>query len=602
MTDIEIAQQATMKPIQEIAQAAGIDEVNLSPYGRYIAKVDPAPYAAQPDRARLILVTAINPTPAGEGKTTVSVGLADGMTVLGKKAMLALREPSLGPVFGMKGGAAGGGHAQVLPMENINLHFTGDLHAITSANNLLAAMVDNHIQQGNALGIDPRRVTWRRCMDVNDRQLRQIVSGMGGKGNGMPREDGFDITAASEVMAVFCLAQDLADLKARLGRLVVARTFSGKAVTAADLHAEGAMTALLRDAIQPNLVQTLDGTPCLMHGGPFANIAHGCNSVIATRTAMKLADYVVTEAGFGGDLGAEKFLDIKCRQSGLWPDAIVLVATIRALKHHGGCPKEALNQEGLAYLDKGMENLLAHIDHVQHVWQRPVVVAINRFTADTPAEIARVEEVCAQVGAPCALCDGWAQGGKGVTGLAQLVMDTVDAQPRVTPIARVEEVCAQVGAPCALCDGWAQGGKGVTGLAQLVMDTVDAQPRVTPSYTYPDDMPLKEKIEAVAKRIYGAERVTFGPGVLKQLQTMTEEGCGSYPVCIAKTQYSFSDNPKLLGAPKGFTLNIRSVRLSAGAGFVVAFAGDIIAMPGLPRVPAAEQIDVLPDGRMVGLF
>lgn len=440
-------------------------------------------------------------------------------------------------------------------MENINLHFTGDLHAITSANNLLAAMVDNHIQQGNALGIDPRRVTWRRCMDVNDRQLRQIVSGMGGKGNGMPREDGFDITAASEVMAVFCLAQDLADLKARLGRLVVARTFSGTAVTAADLHAEGAMTALLRDAIQPNLVQTLDGTPCLMHGGPFANIAHGCNSVIATRTAMKLADYVVTEAGFGGDLGAEKFLDIKCRQSGLWPDAIVLVATIRALKHHGGCPKEALNQEGLAYLDKGMENLLAHIDHVQHVWQRPVVVAINRFTADTPAEIARVEEVC-----------------------------------------------AQVGAPCALCDGWAQGGKGVTGLAQLVMDTVDAQPRVTPSYTYPDDMPLKEKIEAVAKRIYGAERVTFGPGVLKQLQTMTEEGCGSYPVCIAKTQYSFSDNPKLLGAPKGFTLNIRSVRLSAGAGFVVAFAGDIIAMPGLPRVPAAEQIDVLPDGRMVGLF
>ena len=555
MTDIEIAQQATMKPIQEIAQAAGIDEVNLSPYGRYIAKVDPAPYAAQPDRARLILVTAINPTPAGEGKTTVSVGLADGMTVLGKKAMLALREPSLGPVFGMKGGAAGGGHAQVLPMENINLHFTGDLHAITSANNLLAAMVDNHIQQGNALGIDPRRVTWRRCMDVNDRQLRQIVSGMGGKGNGMPREDGFDITAASEVMAVFCLAQDLADLKARLGRLVVARTFSGKAVTAADLHAEGAMTALLRDAIQPNLVQTLDGTPCLMHGGPFANIAHGCNSVIATRTAMKLADYVVTEAGFGGDLGAEKFLDIKCRQSGLWPDAIVLVATIRALKHHGGCPKETLNQEGLAYLDKGMENLLAHIDHVQHVWQRPVVVAINRFTADTPAEIARVEEVC-----------------------------------------------AQVGAPCALCDGWAQGGKGVTGLAQLVMDTVDAQLRVTPSYTYPDDMPLKEKIEAVAKRIYGAERVTFGPGVLKQLQTMTEEGCGSYPVCIAKTQYSFSDNPKLLGAPKGFTLNIRSVRLSAGAGFVVAFAGDIIAMPGLPRVPAAEQIDVLPDGRMVGLF
>ena len=385
MTDLEIAQGATMRPISDIARAAGIQEETLSPYGRYIAKVDPAPYAAQPDRARLVLVTAINPTPAGEGKTTVSVGLADGLTVLGKKSMLALREPSLGPVFGMKGGATGGGYAQVLPMEQINLHFTGDLHAITSANNLLAAMVDNHIQQGNALGIDPRRVTWRRCMDVNDRQLRQIVSGLGGKGNGMPREDGFDITAASEVMAVLCLARDLADLKARLGRLVVARTFANRAVTAADLKADGAMTALLRDALQPNLVQTIDGTPCLMHGGPFANIAHGCNSVIATRTAMKLADYVITEAGFGGDLGAEKFLDIKCRQSGLWPDAIVLVATVRALKHHGGCPKEQLNQEGLDYLDKGMANLLAHIDHIQHVWKRPVIVAINRFSADTPA-------------------------------------------------------------------------------------------------------------------------------------------------------------------------------------------------------------------------
>ena len=381
MTDIEIAQQAQMRPITEIARAAGIDEENLCPYGRYMAKVNPAPYAAQPDRARLILVTAINPTPAGEGKTTVSVGLADGMTVLGKKAMLALREPSLGPVFGMKGGAAGGGYAQVLPMEQINLHFTGDLHAITAANNLLAAMVDNHIQQGNALGIDPRRVSWRRCLDVNDRQLRQIVSGLGGKPNGMPREDGFDITAASEVMAVFCLAKDLTDLKARLSRLVVARTFAGKPVTAGDLHAAGAMTALLRDAMQPNLVQTIDGTPCLMHGGPFANIAHGCNSVIATKTAMKLAEYVITEAGFGADLGAEKFLDIKCRQSGIWPDAVVLVATVRALKHHGGCPKEALNQEGLDYLDKGMENLLAHIDHIRNVWKRPVIVAINRFSA-----------------------------------------------------------------------------------------------------------------------------------------------------------------------------------------------------------------------------
>ena len=555
MTDLEIAQSATMRPISDIARAAGIQEETLSPYGRYIAKVDPAPYAAQPDRARLVLVTAINPTPAGEGKTTVSVGLADGLTVLGKKSMLALREPSLGPVFGMKGGATGGGYAQVLPMEQINLHFTGDLHAITSANNLLAAMVDNHIQQGNALGIDPRRVTWRRCMDVNDRQLRQIVSGLGGKGNGMPREDGFDITAASEVMAVLCLARDLADLKARLGRLVVARTFANRAVTAADLKADGAMTALLRDALQPNLVQTIDGTPCLMHGGPFANIAHGCNSVIATRTAMKLADYVITEAGFGADLGAEKFLDIKCRQSGLWPDAIVLVATVRALKHHGGCPKEQLNQEGLDYLDKGMANLLAHIDHIQNVWKRPVIVAINRFSADTPAE-----------------------------------MD------------RIREACRGVNAPCELCDGWAKGGRGVTELAQLVADTVDAQPKAEPSYTYPDDMPLKEKIETVARRIYGAERVTFGPGVLKQLQSLTEEGCGGYPVCIAKTQYSFSDNPKLLGAPKGFTLNIRAVRLSAGAGFIVAFAGDIIAMPGLPRVPAAEGIDVDAQGKITGLF
>ena len=555
MTDIEIAQQAQMRPITEIARAAGIDEENLCPYGRYMAKVNPAPYAAQPDRARLILVTAINPTPAGEGKTTVSVGLADGMTVLGKKAMLALREPSLGPVFGMKGGAAGGGYAQVLPMEQINLHFTGDLHAITAANNLLAAMVDNHIQQGNALGIDPRRVSWRRCLDVNDRQLRQIVSGLGGKPNGMPREDGFDITAASEVMAVFCLAKDLTDLKARLSRLVVARTFAGKPVTAGDLHAAGAMTALLRDAMQPNLVQTIDGTPCLMHGGPFANIAHGCNSVIATKTAMKLADYVITEAGFGADLGAEKFLDIKCRQSGIWPDAVVLVATVRALKHHGGCPKEALNQEGLDYLDKGMENLLAHIDHIRNVWKRPVIVAINRFSADTSAEMEKVRAAC-----------------------------------------------AAAGAPCELCDGWAQGGKGVTALAQLVADVADAQPKEAPSYTYPDELPLKEKIEAVAKRVYGAERVAFGAGVVKQLQAMEAEGYGTCPVCIAKTQYSFSDNAKLLGAPKGFTLAIRAVRLSAGAGFVVAFAGDIIAMPGLPKLPAAEQIDVDEDGKIVGLF
>ncbi len=554
-TDIEIAQSVTPKRIEEIARAAGIPDEAMTPYGRYIAKVDPAVVASQPADAKLILVTAINPTPAGEGKTTVSVGIADGMTKIGKKAMLALREPSLGPVFGMKGGATGGGWAQVLPMENINLHFTGDLHAITAANNLLAAMVDNHIQQGNKLGIDPRQVLWRRCLDVNDRQLRSIVSGIGGKTNGMPREDGFDITAASEVMAVFCLARDLDDLKTRLARLVVARTFDGRAVTAGDLNAQGAMTALLRDAIQPNLVQTIDGTPCLMHGGPFANIAHGCNSVIATTTATRLADYVITEAGFGGDLGAEKFLDIKCRQSGIWPDAIVVVATIRALKHHGGCPKDQLSKEGLEYLEKGLPNLLAHIDHVKNVWNRPVIVAMNRFITDTDAELALLRKAC-----------------------------------------------DEVGAPVELCDGWAKGGEGVKELAQLVCDTVDAQTDHTPSFTYPDEFSLKEKIEAVAKRIYGAANVTFGVGVLKQLSKMTEEGWGKCPVCIAKTQYSFSDDPKKLGAPTGFTLNIRSVRLSAGAGFVVAFAGDIIAMPGLPKVPAAEGIDVDKDGKITGLF
>ncbi len=553
-TDIEIAQAAKIRPIGDIARAAGIPEEALSPYGRYIAKVDPA-LLPKESKAKLILVTAINPTPAGEGKTTVSIGLADGMTKLGKRAMLALREPSLGPVFGMKGGATGGGHVQVLPMENINLHFTGDLHAITAANNLLAAMVDNHIQQGNRLGIDPRTVTWRRCLDVNDRQLRQIVSGLGGKANGMPREDGFDITAASEVMAVFCLAQDLPDLKARLARLQVARTFGGAPVTAGDLNAQGAMAALLRDALEPNLVQTIDGTPCLMHGGPFANIAHGCNSVIATKSAMRLADYVVTEAGFGGDLGAEKFLDIKCRQSGLWPDAIVIVATIRALKHHGGCPKDQLGAESVDCLTRGLPNLLAHIDHVKNVWKRPVIVAMNRFTTDTDAELAALRAAC-----------------------------------------------AEVGAPVALCDGWAKGGAGATELAQLVCDTVDAQSPAEPSYTYPDELPLKEKIEAVAKRIYGAADVAFGGSVLKQLAKLEEEGWGRCPVCIAKTQYSFSDDPKALGAPTGYTLHIRSVRLSAGAGFIVAFAGDIIAMPGLPRVPAAEKIDVDDTGRISGLF
>ena len=553
-TDIEIAQAATPQRIEAIAAKAGIPEDALSPYGRYIAKVDPNQIPGG-KQARLILVTAINPTPAGEGKTTVSVGLADGMTKLGKNAMLALREPSLGPVFGMKGGATGGGYAQVLPMENINLHFTGDLHAITAANNLLAAMVDNHIQQGNKLGIDPRQVTWRRCLDVNDRQLRQIVSGLGGRLNGMPREDGFDITAASEVMAVFCLASDLKDLKARLARLQVARTFAGEPVTAGDLHAEGAMTALLRDALQPNLVQTIDGTPCLMHGGPFANIAHGCNSVIATKTAMRLADYVVTEAGFGADLGAEKFLDIKCRMSGLWPDAVVVVATVRALKSHGGCPKAELSTESVDYLEKGLPNLIRHIEHVRDVWQRPVIVAMNRFITDTETEMAVLRAAC-----------------------------------------------EKAGAPVELCDGWAKGGDGVKELAQLVCDTVDKQPKAEPSYTYPDDIPLKEKIEAVATRIYGAKDVSFNASVLKQLAKLEEEGWGHCPVCIAKTQYSFSDDPKKLGAPSGYTLTIRQARLSAGAGFVVAFAGDIIAMPGLPKIPAAEGIDVNDEGKITGLF
>ena len=553
-TDIEIAQAAHPRRIEEIAASAGIPADALSPYGRLIAKVDPAQIPGQPD-AKLILVTAINPTPAGEGKTTVSVGLADGMTKLGRKSMLALREPSLGPVFGMKGGATGGGYAQVLPMEQINLHFTGDLHAITAANNLLAAMVDNHIQQGNRLGIDPRQVSWRRCLDVNDRQLRQIVSGIGGKPNGMPREDGFDITAASEVMAVFCLAKDLTDLKARLARLQVARTFDGRPVTAGDLHAQGAMAALLKDAIQPNLVQTIDGTPCLMHGGPFANIAHGCNSVIATTTAMKLADYVVTEAGFGADLGAEKFLDIKCRMSGIWPSAVVLVATVRALKAHGGCPKAELSKENLACLEKGLPNLLTHIDHIRNVWQRPVIVAINRFVSDTEAEMALLRSACEQAGAPVALCEGWAKGGEGVKELAQLVCDTVDNQQ-----------------PCE------------------------------PSYTYDLTLSLKEKIETIARRIYGAAEVSFGGSVLKQLAKLEEEGWRECPVCIAKTQYSMSDDPKALGAPVGHTLHIRQVRLSAGAGFVVAFAGDIIAMPGLPKVPAAENIDVNEDGQITGLF
>ena len=555
LTDLQIAQAAVMQPITQIARQAGVREDSLSCYGRYIAKVDPTAYQDQPPRARLILVTAITPTPAGEGKTTVSVSLADGMRRNGKNAMLALREPSQGPVFGIKGGAAGGGYAQVLPMENINLHFTGDLHAITAANNLLAAMVDNHIQQGNALGIDPRQVVFRRCMDVNDRQLRGIVSGLGGKMNGMPREDGFDITAASEIMAAFCMASDLMDMKARMARITVGRTYAGKLVTCGDIGAQGAMAALLRDAMAPNLVQTIEGTPCLMHGGPFANIAHGCNSVIATRLAMKLSDYTVTEAGFGAELGAEKFIDIKCRAAGIYPDCVVLVATIRALKHHGGVEKDCLNQENVPAMLDGCANLKRHLDNIRTVWGAPAVVAINRFTSDTQAEIDALKD--------------W---------------------------------LAQQNAPCALCEGWGKGGAGAQELAELVVREADGVHSRVPFFTYPDDMDLAHKIDAVARRVYGARGATFTAQAMKQLKTMEDEGFGRCPVCIAKTQYSFSDDAKRRNAPTDFDINIRSARLSAGAGFVVAFAGDIIAMPGLPRHPAALDIDVDENGRIEGLF
>ena len=555
LTDLQIAQAAVMQPITQIARQAGVREDSLSCYGRYIAKVDPTAYQDQPPRARLILVTAITPTPAGEGKTTVSVSLADGMRRNGKNAMLALREPSQGPVFGIKGGAAGGGYAQVLPMENINLHFTGDLHAITAANNLLAAMVDNHIQQGNALGIDPRQVVFRRCMDVNDRQLRGIVSGLGGKMNGMPREDGFDITAASEIMAAFCMASDLMDMKARMARITVGRTYAGKLVTCGDIGAQGAMAALLRDAMAPNLVQTIEGAPCLMHGGPFANIAHGCNSVIATRLAMKLSDYTVTEAGFGADLGAEKFIDIKCRAAGIYPDCVVLVATIRALKHHGGVEKESLSQENVPAMLDGCANLKRHLDNIRMVWGAPAVVAINRFTSDTQAEIDALKD--------------W---------------------------------LAQQNAPCALCEGWGKGGAGAQELAELVVREADGVHSRVPFFTYPDDMDLAHKIDAVARRVYGARGATFTAQAMKQLKTMEDEGFGRCPVCIAKTQYSFSDDAKRRNAPTDFDINIRSARLSAGAGFVVAFAGDIIAMPGLPRHPAALDIDVDENGRIEGLF
>ena len=557
MTDIEIAQQCRMHPIADIAATAGIDESYLEQYGRYKAKIDPQllkDRAGRPD-GKLILVTAINPTPAGEGKTTTSVGLADGLRKIGKNAVAALREPSLGPVFGVKGGAAGGGYAQVVPMEDINLHFTGDFHAIGAANNLLAAMLDNHIQQGNALGIDVKQITWKRCVDMNDRQLRQIVDGLGGRIQGVPREDGFDITVASEVMAVLCLASDITDLKARLGRMIVAYTFDGKPVTAHDLKAEGAMTALLKDALKPNLVQTLEGTPTLIHGGPFANIAHGCNSVTATRMALKLGDYVVTEAGFGADLGAEKFLDIKCRLAGLRPNAVVIVATVRALKSHGGVPKAELNTENLDALEKGLPNLLHHVNTIRNTYHLPCVVAINAFPTDTQAELRLVEEKCRELGVRAVLSEVWAKGGEGGKALAEEVV----------------RLCEQPSAEAF-------------------------------TFSYPTDTTLVNKLNAIVQRVYGGAQAVLTPAAQKQAERLTELGFGDLPVCMAKTQYSLSDDPTLLGAPKDFSVTVRNLKVSAGAGFIVALTGEIMTMPGLPKVPAAEKIDVDENGRITGLF
>ena len=553
-SDIEIAQEAKPLPITDIADACGMDGAYIEQYGRYKAKIDNRflKETNRPD-GKLVLVTAITPTPAGEGKTTTTVGLADGLRRIGRNAVVALREPSLGPVFGIKGGAAGGGYAQVVPMEDINLHFTGDFHAIGAANNLLAAMLDNHIQQGNALGIDVKRITWRRCVDMNDRQLRSIVDGLGGRMQGVPREDGFDITVASEVMAVLCLASDIPDLKARLGRIVVGYTYDDAPVTAADLKAAGAMAALLKDALKPNLVQTLEHTPALIHGGPFANIAHGCNSVTATRMALKLGDYAITEAGFGADLGAEKFLDIKCRKAGLKPDAVVVVATVRALKHHGGAARAELGREDLAALERGLPNLLQHVDNIKNVFGLPCVVAINAFPTDTAAELKLVEEKCRELGVSVALSEVWAKGGAGGTALAEEVV----------------RLCEQ---PSDFRYSYALGGS------------------------------IEEKLETICRRIYHADGVVLTPAAQKQARRLTELGFGELPICMAKTQYSFSDDPSLLGAPRGFTVTVRNLKVSAGAGFLVALTGDIMTMPGLPKVPAAERIDVDENGRISGLF
>ena len=792
MTDIEIAQQCRMHPIADIAATAGIDESYLEQYGRYKAKIDPQllkDRAERPD-GKLILVTAINPTPAGEGKTTTSVGLADGLRKIGKNAVAALREPSLGPVFGVKGGAAGGGYAQVVPMEDINLHFTGDFHAIGAANNLLAAMLDNHIQQGNALGIDVKQITWKRCVDMNDRQLRQIVDGLGGRIQGVPREDGFDITVASEVMAVLCLASDITDLKARLGRMIVAYTFDGKPVTAHDLKAEGAMTALLKDALKPNLVQTLEGTPTLIHGGPFANIAHGCNSVTATRMALKLGDYVVTEAGFGADLGAEKFLDIKCRLAGLRPNAVVIVATVRALKSHGGVPKAELNTENLDALEKGLPNLLHHVNTIRSTYHLPCVVAINAFPTDTEAELRLVEEKCRELGVRAVLSEVWAKGGEGGKALAEevvrlceqpsaeaftfsyptdttlvnklnarlgrmIVAYTFDGKPVTAhdlkaegamtallkdalkpnlvqtlegtptlihggPFANiahgcnsvtatrmalklgdyvvteagfgadlgaekfldikcrlaglrpnavvivatvralkshggvpkaelntenldalekglpnllhhvntirstyhlpcvvainafptdteaelrlVEEKCRELGVRAVLSEVWAKGGEGGKALAEEVVRLCEQPSAEAFTFSYPTDTTLVNKLNAIVQRVYGGAQAVLTPAAQKQAERLTELGFGDLPVCMAKTQYSLSDDPTLLGAPKDFAVTVRSLKVSAGAGFIVALTGEIMTMPGLPKVPAAEKIDVDENGRITGLF
>ena len=553
-TDIEIAQSCGMKNIREIAAVAGVDEKYLELYGNYKAKID---YNMLKDTdkedGKLILVTAITPTPAGEGKTTTSVGLADGLRAIGKNAVVALREPSLGPVFGVKGGAAGGGYAQVVPMEDINLHFTGDFHAIGAANNLLAAMLDNHIQQGNTLDIDVKQITWKRAVDMNDRQLRHVINGLGGKMQGVPREDGFEITVASEIMAVLCLSSDITDLKERLSRMIVAYTYEGKPVTAHDLKAEGAMAALLKDALKPNLVQTLEGTPAFIHGGPFANIAHGCNSVMATRIALKMADYAVTEAGFAADLGAEKFIDIKCHKAGLKPSAVVIVATVRALKYHGGVPKPELNNENLEALEKGLPNLLQHVDNVKNVYGLPCVVAINAFPTDTKAELNLVEKKCNELGVNVALSEVWAKGGEGGKTLADEVV----------------RLCEQ------------------PNHFQFVYDT---------------NASIREKLDAIVKKVYHGDRVVLTANAKKQAQQITDLGFGDLPICMAKTQYSFSDDPTKLGAPKNFEVTVRNLKVCAGAGFIVALTGDIMTMPGLPKVPSAEKIDVDENGRISGLF